>query len=66
MVEDGIKFVVHDAVKSFPARYHGKFDLVNVRLLSYAVKAQDLRSVVENVVEIMSESVRPLTLSRSS
>ena len=59
--EGGIKFVVHDAAKSFPARYHGKFDLVNVRLLSYAVKVEDLRSVVENVVEIMSQSV----LSRS-
>ena len=57
MVEEGIKFVVHDAAKSFPVRYHGKFDLVNVRLLSYAVKAEELRSVVENVVEIMSQSV---------
>ena len=60
-VGKGIKFVVHDAVNSFPAQYHGRFDLVNVRLLSYAIKAKDLRSVVEGVVEIMSQSI----LSRS-
>ncbi len=65
MVEGGIKFVVHDAAKSFPARYHGKFDLVNVRLLSYAVKAEDLRSVVENVVEITSQFVPSRSLARS-
>ena len=57
MVEGDIKFVVHDAAKSFPVRYHGKFDLVNVRLLSYAIKAAELQSVVENVVEIISQSV---------
>ena len=60
----GIKFVVHDAAKSFPTQYHGKFDLVNVRLLSYAIKAEDLRSVVENVVEIMGQSTLPRSLAR--
>lgn len=61
-VGTGIEFVVHDAAKSFPVQYHGRFDLVNVRLLSYAIKAEDLRSVVENVVEIISQSTLPRSL----
>ena len=51
----GIDFVVHDVREAFPHRYHARFDLVHVRLLSYAIKAQDLMTVVENVVEILSQ-----------
>ena len=58
----GIQFMVHDATKSFPGQYHGTFDLVHVRLLSYAIQAGDLRSVVENVVEILSQSILPLCI----
>ena len=50
----GVEFVVHDAAKAFPSQYHTKFDLVHVRLLSYATRAQELSLVVENIVQIMS------------
>ena len=51
----GIVFVVHDVRKAFPRQYHARFDLVHVRLLSYAIKAQDLMTVVENIVQILSQ-----------
>ena len=50
----GIDFVVHDVTEPFPPRYHARFDLVHVRLLSYAMKAQDLATIVENIVQILS------------
>ena len=49
----GVDFVVHDAVEPFPLQYHEKYDLVQVRLLSYALKAQDLQNAVENIVSIL-------------
>ena len=51
----GVEFVVHDIVRSFPPQYHGRFDLVHVRFLTYALKAQDLEKAVENVVQIIRE-----------
>lgn len=50
-----MKFVVHDMVDAFPAQYHERFDLVNVRLVSYAVKASDLDRVVRNITQLLSE-----------
>ena len=38
----GQDFFVHDAVQAFPAQYHHKFDLVHIRFLSYAIKANQL------------------------
>ena len=57
--KDGIKgvdFVLHDVVQPFARQYHGYFDLVHVRLLSYALKAQDLTVVVENIVQLIRNS----------
>ena len=50
------EFVVHDMTTAFPNKYLEFFDLVNVRLLSYALKAHDLKQAVENVVRIIRES----------
>lgn len=50
----GIDFFLHDVTQAFPRQYHARFDLVHVRLLSYAIKAQHLMTVVENVVQILS------------
>ena len=36
-------FIVHDMTRPFPNKYLEHFDLVNLRLLSYALKAQDLK-----------------------
>lgn len=49
----GVQYAVHDIVHPFPTRYHGKFGLVHVRLLSYALKARDLHTAVENVIQII-------------
>ena len=49
----GIDFVIHDITKPFPQKYHERFDLVHVRLLSYALKALDLKKAVNNVVQIL-------------
>ena len=49
----GVEFVVHDMTEPFPQYYHEKFDLVNVRLVSYVVKALDLEKVVRNVLQIL-------------
>ncbi|KAI4262734.1 MAG: hypothetical protein L6R42_002093 [Xanthoria sp. 1 TBL-2021] len=43
----------HDMVKPFPTEHHEKFDLVNVRLVSYAIKASDLDQVVRNVLQLL-------------
>lgn len=48
-----VAFVVHDMVNPFPPEYHQRFDLVNVRLVSYAVKAVDLGKVVKNILQIL-------------
>ena len=50
------KYVVHDMTMPFPDEYLEFFDLVNVRLLSYALKAHDLKQAVENVVRIIRKS----------
>ena len=52
-----IKFVIHDMVEVFPTEYHGMFDLVNVRLVSYALKARDLKSLVFNVSQLLRKSI---------
>ena len=49
----GIDFVVHDVTTQFPNKYHGVFDLVNVRFMSYALKAQDLKTALESIVELL-------------
>lgn len=66
-----LDFVVHDMTKPFHQRYHTHFDLVNVRLLSYALKAQQLKQAVANVVQLLRQyksqstvriKARPLTI----
>lgn len=48
-----MEFAVHNVVESFPPQYHAKFDVVHVRFLSYALKAQDLETAVKNIVHII-------------
>ncbi|KAL8937919.1 MAG: hypothetical protein Q9216_004181 [Gyalolechia sp. 2 TL-2023] len=48
-----LAFVTHDFVNSFPAEHHERFDLVNVRLVSYAIKAVDLEKVVQNIIQLI-------------
>ncbi|KAL8682521.1 MAG: hypothetical protein Q9186_001468 [Xanthomendoza sp. 1 TL-2023] len=48
-----VNLVVHDMVETFPVEYHEKFDMVNVRLVSYAIKAAHLDKVVRNVIQLL-------------
>lgn len=48
-----VNFHVHDFVDSFPAEWHEYFDLVNVRLVSYAIKGVDLEKVVRNIIQLL-------------
>ena len=56
-----VQFVIHDVHTPFPSQYHEKFDLVNIRLLSYAIKANSVQTVVENIVQIIREILRPFS-----
>ena len=57
-----VNFVVHDMTAPFPEEYHGKFDLVNVRFLVYALNELHLQKVIENMAEILSKDSFPLLL----
>ncbi|KAI4220859.1 MAG: hypothetical protein L6R36_007312 [Xanthoria steineri] len=48
-----LAFELHDMLKPFPTQHHEKFDLVNVRLVSYAIKGADLDRVVQNVIQLL-------------
>ncbi len=50
-----VKFIEHSVVRPFPPEHHGNFDVVNIRLLSYALKAQDLKVAVRNISQILRE-----------
>ena len=50
-----MKFIVHDITKAFPVEHHESFDLVNIRCLSYAIKAVDLEKAVWHVLQILRE-----------
>jgi SAM-dependent methyltransferase len=51
--EPGVEFVVHNGIEPFAPSYHGKFDLVNVRLVNYAIPRQSFPSLVENVAQLL-------------
>ncbi|KAL8824066.1 MAG: hypothetical protein Q9191_005325 [Dirinaria sp. TL-2023a] len=48
-----LELVVHDIVTPFPHEYQERFDLVHVRLLTYALKVEDLESAVKNAVNLI-------------
>ncbi len=54
-LSSSINFVTHDMTEPFPLKYHEKFDLVSVRLLSYVIKAVDLEKIVRHILEISRE-----------
>jgi len=55
-LQPGISFMVHDMTEPFPSGYHGKFDWVNVRFISYVLKALELEKVVGNILQLLSRS----------
>ena len=59
----GLEFVVHDAVTPFPAQYHEKFDLVHLRFLSYAIKANQLQDCVDSVSRLIRKLALPIIMT---
>ena len=60
-----IKFVVYDVFQPFPQEYQGKFDLVNVRLLTYALTSDSIQTAVENVAQLLATWwLRPMGRNR--
>ncbi|KAI2814186.1 hypothetical protein CBS147343_9259 [Aspergillus niger] len=49
----GIQLVQHDCTKPFDARYHGQFDLVNIRGLAYAITEEKLSRALENALLLL-------------
>ena len=54
-----VDFVVHDMTIPFPEQYHGRFDLVNMRFLVYALNEVALQKVIENIAVILSKDSFP-------
>ncbi|RDW86565.1 class I SAM-dependent methyltransferase [Aspergillus mulundensis] len=50
---DNVSFSLHNVLKPFPPEYHGKYDLVYVRLLVAAVPESEYEIAVRNLVEIL-------------
>ena len=53
----GMTFIVHDTTMPYPQEYHEMFDLVHVRLLSYALKISDIQRAVECILQILRKYV---------
>eukprot|EP00136_Aspergillus_niger_P004477 XP_001394683.2 hypothetical protein ANI_1_2208094 [Aspergillus niger CBS 513.88] len=49
----GIHLVQHDCTKPFDARYHGQFDLVNIRGLAYAITEEKLSRALDNALLLL-------------
>jgi hypothetical protein len=52
----GTKFVVADMNKGFAEAYHHSFDLVHVRFVVFAFTVDRIKSVVENLVKLLSKN----------
>lgn len=53
----GVQLVEHDCTKAFDTRYTGKFDLVNIRGLAFALPRTSFPRLIENAVQLLSLSV---------
>ncbi len=51
-----VDFVVHDITTPFPEQYQGRFDVVNMRFLVYALNETDLPKAIENVAESLRKA----------
>ncbi|KAI9694168.1 MAG: hypothetical protein M1822_003439 [Bathelium mastoideum] len=52
-IQEPIKLELHDFTKPFPKEYQEKFDVVNVRFLSYVLQLAQLENVVKNIVQLL-------------
>ena len=54
-----IQLIEHDCTKPFHADYIGKFDLVNMRGLAYAVPEQSFTNLIKNTMQLLSQTTLP-------
>ena len=52
----GVQLVQQDCTKPFDTSYVGRFDLVNIRGLAYALSGQSLSRVIGNAVQLLSQT----------
>jgi SAM-dependent methyltransferase len=52
-ISEPVKLEVHDFYQPFPKEYDEKFDLVNVRFVSYVLQLAQLENVVRNILQIL-------------
>ena len=55
--EPHVQLIEHDCSEPFDGDYHGKFDLVNIRALAYAVPEERFIRVIENAMRLLSMAV---------
>ncbi len=55
----GVQLVEHDCTAPFDARYIGKFDLVNIRSLAYALPTKSFSCLVENATHLFKSDGSP-------
>lgn len=48
-----MSFHQHDILEPFPVAFHGKFDLVHIRLLVLALKKTQFQTAVTNVIQLL-------------
>ena len=59
----GVDFVIHDITTPFPEKYHGRFDVVNMRFLVYALNEKELQKAIDNIAETLrKDPLQPLIL----
>ena len=48
-LEPGVQLIQHNCTTPFDEKYHGRFDVVNMRALAYAVQEEEFYRLIENV-----------------
>ena len=54
-----VQLVEHDCSTAFEDQYLGKFDLVNIRGLAYAVPKEKFSLLIQNANRLLSENITP-------
>jgi SAM-dependent methyltransferase len=54
-IGSAVTLIEHNCVQEFPSKYIGKFDLVNMRGLAYAIPEQEFCRLVSNACQLLRE-----------
>ena len=52
----GVQLVEHDCTQPFNPKYIGAFDIVNIRGLAYALPRESFSRLIENAVQLLSQT----------